>query len=446
MVSARPEVVAEAAGQELTVERLALVMASVKGVPLTREAAEVISRAWIDYTLLAQAVASGRNLEDSATAAAVLWPQVAEALASHWHDSLVARRMPPGPGVADSIYNLPSVRLLQHVLIRAAAGAKPEERQKARHKADLILTRARRGANFAALARAESEDPGSKDEGGYLPAGPQGKWAAAFDSAGWRLKPGEISPVIETSYGYHVIRRPPLDEVRPRIMEYLSGRVGVALDSTYLKQLGEARHLRVQQDVPALMREALADADHSVGDDRTTLAVYDGGRLTVKDFMQWITALGPTWTPRLVNGPDSGLQVFARTLGQNVLLLAQADSAGIRLPADEWAEMLRGYRAQLDSLRTAFGFTGSEITDSTTPVADRIKVAGSRVDSYWDKLASGTVRPKQVPPALALVLRRGASFRVTPAGLVRSAGLAVTQRAAVDSAARIRKSLVPTKP
>jgi peptidyl-prolyl cis-trans isomerase D len=446
MVSARPEVVAEAAGQELTVERLALVMASVKGLPLTREAADVIANSWVEYALFAQSVTNGHDLGDSATAAAVLWPQLAEAQANHWHDSLVARMAAPGPGVPDSIYNQTPVRLLQHVLFRLKPGATPAQRSQARHKADVVRSRAQAGADFAALARAQSEDPGSKDSGGYLPAAPRNRWAPAFDSAGWRLKPGEISPVTETSFGFHVIRRPPLSEVRQRILDYVRSQVGAGLDSSYLHQLGEARHLRVERNAPMLMREALADRDRAREDSGTTLAVYDGGRLTVKDFMRWMTALGGGWTSKFVTEPDSSLDRFARTLGQNALLLAQADSARIRIPADEWAEMLQGYRAELDSLRAGFGFTGTDLTDPAIPVADRAKVATLRVDNYWDKIASGTVRPRPVPPELATELRRGASYRVSAAGLARSASLAETLRAAKDSADAVRKPVRPPKP
>jgi hypothetical protein len=56
---ARPEVVAVAAGQELSVDRLAQLMAGIKGVPASREAAEFIANMWVDQTLFAQAVAGG---------------------------------------------------------------------------------------------------------------------------------------------------------------------------------------------------------------------------------------------------------------------------------------------------------------------------------------------------------------------------------------------------
>ncbi len=446
LVSTRPEVVAEAAGQALTVDRLAQVMASVKGLPLTREAADVIANTWIEYALFAHAVATGHDLGDSASAAAVLWPQLAEAQATQWHDSLVARQAPLGPGVPDSIYNQTPVRLLQHVLFRLKPGAKPELRNEARHKADLVRTRTRAGADFAALARAESEDPGSKNSGGYLPAAPRGKWAPAFDSAAWRLKPGEISPVVETSFGFHVIRRPPLSEVREQMLDYVRDQIGTQLDSSYLYQLGQARHLRVVRNAPALMREALADRDRARQDSATTLAVFDGGRLTVKDFARWMMALGGGWSSKFVSEPDSVLERFARTLGQNELLLAQADSAGIRVPADEWAEMLLGYRAELDSLRAGFGFAGADLTDPAIPAVDRAKVATLRVDSYWDRIASGAVRPQPVPPELAAELRRGVTYRVSAAGLVRSASLAETLRAAADSAAAARKPTRTPKP
>jgi len=58
---ARPEVAAEAGGQELKTERLATLMAGIKGVPMTREAAEFISGMWVDQTLFAQAIANSTH-------------------------------------------------------------------------------------------------------------------------------------------------------------------------------------------------------------------------------------------------------------------------------------------------------------------------------------------------------------------------------------------------
>ena len=63
------------------------------------------------------------------------------------------------------------------------------------------------GTNFAALAKRYSEDPGSKDRGGYLSTVGRGQYVAPFETAGWELAPGGVSGIVRSPFGFHVIRR-----------------------------------------------------------------------------------------------------------------------------------------------------------------------------------------------------------------------------------------------
>src|SRR5207245_5604428 len=113
---------------------------------------------------------------------------------------------------------------------------------------------AQRGANFARLASRYSEDPGSKARGGYLPATPRGQFVPAFDSAAWTLPAGAMSGLVRTSYGFHIIRRPPLAEVRDSFRADLENSRTARFDSLYLDSLAKDRQLKVESGAPTLVR------------------------------------------------------------------------------------------------------------------------------------------------------------------------------------------------
>jgi parvulin-like peptidyl-prolyl isomerase len=94
-----------------------------------------------------------------------------------------------------------------------------------------IKARADKGEDFAKLAKEFSEDPGSKDKGGEYTF-PRGQMVPEFEAAAFSMKPGQISDLVETHYGYHIIKtieklpkeKVDFKTVEPRIKEYLTGQ------------------------------------------------------------------------------------------------------------------------------------------------------------------------------------------------------------------------------
>ena len=82
----------------------------------------------------------------------------------------------------------------------------PVARDRARARAESLLVEIKAGAEFEKIARRESMDPGSKDNGGDLGWNRRGKMVPEFDRWMFALTPGSMSPVIETAFGYHIIR------------------------------------------------------------------------------------------------------------------------------------------------------------------------------------------------------------------------------------------------
>lgn len=120
----------------------------------------------------------------------------------------------------------------------------PEKKAAKRKQIDDLLKRARGGEDFAKLAKEFSEDPGSKDDGGEYTF-PRGKMVAEFESAAFSLKTNDISDVVTTQFGYHIIRlsekipakKVEYDKVAADLKEMLKGRQMQKLLPDYFEKL-----------------------------------------------------------------------------------------------------------------------------------------------------------------------------------------------------------------
>ena len=103
-------------------------------------------------------------------------------------------------------YEQPAERRARHILIKAEAGVSAEAKAKAKARAEELLAEVRKNpAGFADAARKASEDPGSAKQGGDLGWFGRGAMVKPFEDAAFALKPGEISAVVPTDFGYHII-------------------------------------------------------------------------------------------------------------------------------------------------------------------------------------------------------------------------------------------------
>jgi peptidyl-prolyl cis-trans isomerase D len=112
----------------------------------------------------------------------------------------------------------------RHILVKA--GKTPDEDAKAKTKAEDLLKQLKGGADFAALATKNSDDPGSGSKGGDLGWLVKGQTVKPFEDAAFALKPNEISGLVKTQFGYHIIKV--LDHQEPHLKSFEEARAQLA--------------------------------------------------------------------------------------------------------------------------------------------------------------------------------------------------------------------------
>ncbi|HUL49688.1 MAG TPA: peptidylprolyl isomerase [Gemmatimonadales bacterium] len=430
--SAHAGVAASAAGQDLTVERLAGWVAHVKRAQPSAKNFTAIASLYVDYMLFAAQLAKGQDLHDSALVIRASWPTATQLRWNRFHDELFATAAHLTPAQVDSAYQAGNVRLLQHILIQVPASAAPGDVERKRVQTEQILRQvsSQHGTNFAALAKRYSEDPGSKARGGYLSAVARGQYVAPFETAGWELPPGGISGIVRSPFGFHLIRRPPLPEVRDSFSADVSRLVLAHLDSQYVNGISSQYAIVVDEGAPARVRQIFDDLEHA-RKDRHVLATYRGGSFRVQDLVRWLYAIDPEEARALPAGTDTQLKEFVTMVVERELLIQKVDSAHVALEPDDWAEIKADYDSGVARLQRAMGLSPELFRDSASTPEARVRLAATHVNNYLERALKGEARFVPLSPFLGAILREREPWSIYPAGIA----------AAVERAGTVRDSL-----
>ncbi len=138
---------------------------------------------------------------------------VTEAQAKSYYDKNLAR------------FKTPEQVKIRHILIKVDQSASGDDRKKARERAGEALKKIKSGEDFAKLAGELSDDPVSKAKGGDLGFFEKGRMVKPFDEAAFALNPGEVSNIVETPFGYHIIKMDDRKKEEIQLFEKLQDKV-----------------------------------------------------------------------------------------------------------------------------------------------------------------------------------------------------------------------------
>jgi peptidyl-prolyl cis-trans isomerase D len=156
-------------------------------------------------------------------------------------------------------FRVPDRVKVRHILLKTT-GKSPQESEKIKQQAEALLKQIRGGADFAELAKKNSEDTGTAGQGGELGWISRGQTVQNFENTAFTLKPGELSGVISTEYGFHIIQVQEKDQARTRPFEEVKGEIAEELrrQSVYDRVQSLADQARAELLKSPLEAEAIA--------------------------------------------------------------------------------------------------------------------------------------------------------------------------------------------
>jgi parvulin-like peptidyl-prolyl isomerase len=429
--SAHVDVVAKAADQELTITRLANLMGTSKA-PLRKDVANAIVDAWVNYQLVAEAAVNNDSVKDVKKVDEAMWAVIANVKAKKWYDQVSKQWNKPDTAAAEAAYNNGTMLSASHILLltpdTSAAGRAPVKK-----KIDAIRAQVN-GSNFAELAKKNSQDPGSAVNGGSLGIFARGAMVKEFDQAAAALKPGEISPVIQTQFGYHIIRRPTFAEVKGQFIQAAAQGGMQAAESTYLAGIEKSAKVEVKPGTAATIR-AVVEAPNGHRSDNTVLATSSLGKFTASDLSRWMETFPPQAqvAERVKSAPDSMLPLFVKNFVRNELVLHAADSAKLGPDAAQLGEIRKLFQTTITNAWTALNVDPKALETAAKSKSERAKIAAQRVDDYVGRLLKQEAQYVDITQPVQNVLRDKYDYTIKPEAIDKVLLEAAKVRLGTDS-------------
>jgi peptidyl-prolyl cis-trans isomerase D len=158
-------------------------------------------------------------------------------------------------------YRSPESVDVQQILLMTQ-GKPPSDEPAIKAKAEDVLKQAKAGSDFAELAKKYSDDPGSKDKGGLYAGVVRGQMVPEFEQAAFTVKPGQLSGVVKTQYGYHIVKVLKHEDARMKPFEEVKAQIAAQFKkqqaSNQMQDIADKAQAALQKD-PAHPEKVAAD-------------------------------------------------------------------------------------------------------------------------------------------------------------------------------------------
>lgn len=328
---------AQAEEYELTVNEAVRLLAAAPDLPNEPIVAASLGELWVDYILLGE-VARRDTAMEAVDVEPLVRQQVERQLILTLRDSVIEADTAVSETELRTLFEeeRPGVSVeARHILLAVPEDATDLQQDSIRRLASRVREQAVSGAEtFDDLAREYSQDAGSAQQGGRLGLVERGQSVPAIDEVLFALEPGEISDLVETSYGLHVFRvderhEPGFDEISEYFRGQVQQRRHVQAESTYIAAMLDSASVQPVDEAADFTRR-MADrpgTNLTRRAARRPVVTYDGGELTLQEVLEFMQTSTPDFRGRIVQAPDEVVEdEVLLSLVQRELLLRRAQA------------------------------------------------------------------------------------------------------------------------
>ena len=395
---ARTLAVAEAAGNTLSGETLDKWLVVTKEVPTRAEGSGLVS-AWINGTLLIDAIRKKTPLDDQETFDSVIMETAARTVVGQYFSARDLKMPPVTERQIDSVLDVDQARVFQQIVLRIKGKVDTPSVKALRARAESIKKKLESGSDFTAMVKAESDDTASKSTNGYLPALTAGEMGPRLAPI-FNLPLNTISPIVPSpvSAAVVILRRASRAESRNGMKLWLAPRLARRADSLFMDSVSASKKVTISDDARLRVRALAHEPVNLV--EGPPLATWAGGTLTVAAVRNATLGLAPADRFALTDAADTIISQYLTGLARRDILLPIVVTEPLPT-ATVRALYLPPYRRVLDSLRAFVSRLPASLS------------AGDAAAMQIDSVLAQRAPYLQLPGALQTVLRARTPATVT---------------------------------
>ena len=363
-------IVARVGNLSLTVDDVVDLLVDQEDLPAQADVVANLVELWVDYTLLAEAA-----IEDTTFSAldleTLVRQQVNASMIVQLRDSVIQVDTFITNDELQEFYEAeaPDLELrARHVMLTLPLQATGAQQDSVRGQLENLRERIVGGEPFEDVAQAFSQDIGSASNGGDLGFFGRGEMVQPFEEAVLALELGEVSQIVETPMGLHLIQ---LDERRTQNFDDIASdfrtRVQtqryVTAESTFVVQLEERAGPQVIDGAAEVVREFARNPETRLSRRaaRRPLVSWEGGEYSVGEFQMLMQLEQQAVRDQVLQSSDEEIDSFLETMARRDLLLAEARLSGLEPPRARIDSLVTDAGSQLLEAARALGLTDIDI-------------------------------------------------------------------------------------